>query len=60
LRRNGPVSEEKTLRIEGPQLTKKNYHYQKEYKRVIWYEIWRGNEGDTPIYISNIHPHGCK
>jgi len=52
----------KALRIEGPQLTQKTVTIRKNIRESLGMRIGGGigsNEGDTPIYIANIHPHGC-
>eukprot|EP00092_Neocalanus_flemingeri_P009069 GFUD01009761.1.p1 GENE.GFUD01009761.1~~GFUD01009761.1.p1 ORF type:complete len:793 (-),score=143.29 GFUD01009761.1:1113-3491(-) len=52
----------KALRIEGPQLTQKTVTIRKNVRESLGMRIGGGigsNEGDTPIYIANIHPHGC-
>jgi len=52
----------KALRIEGPQLTPKTVTIRKNNRESLGMRIGGGigsNEGDTPIYIANIHPHGC-
>lgn len=52
----------KALRIEGPQLTQKTVTIRKNARESLGMRIGGGigsNEGDTPIYIANIHPHGC-
>ena len=50
------------LRIEGPQLSQKTVTIRKNARESLGMRIGGGigsNEGDTPIYIANIHPHGC-
>jgi len=50
------------LRIDGPQLTPKTVTIRKNIRESLGMRIGGGigsNEGDTPIYIANIHPHGC-
>lgn len=52
----------KALRIEGAQLTQKTVTINKSVRESLGMRIGGGigsNEGDTPIYIANIHPHGC-
>jgi len=52
----------KALRIEGPQLNPKTVTIRKNVRESLGMRIGGGigsNEGDTPIYIANIHPHGC-
>ena len=52
----------KALRIEGPQLSQKIVSIRKNARESLGMRIGGGigsNEGDTPIYIANIHPHGC-
>ena len=52
----------KTLRIEGQQLTQKTVTIRKNVSESLGMRIGGGigsNEGVTPIYIANIHPHGC-
>jgi len=52
----------KALRIEGPQLSQKTVTIRKTVRESLGMRIGGGigsNEGDTPIYIANIHPHGC-
>ena len=52
----------KALRIEGPQLAQKTVTIRKNARESLGMRIGGGigsNEGDTPIYIANIHPHGC-
>ena len=52
----------KALRIEGPQLSQKVVNIRKNARESLGMRIGGGigsNEGDTPIYIANIHPHGC-
>ena len=52
----------KALRIEGPQLSQKIVNIRKNARESLGMRIGGGigsNEGDTPIYIANIHPHGC-
>ena len=52
----------KALRIEGPQLSQKTVTIRKNARESLGMRIGGGigsNEGDTPIYIANIHPHGC-
>ena len=52
----------KALRIEGPQLSQKTVTIRKTARESLGMRIGGGigsNEGDTPIYIANIHPHGC-
>ena len=52
----------KALRIEGPQLSQKVVTIRKNARESLGMRIGGGigsNEGDTPIYIANIHPHGC-
>ena len=50
------------LRIEGAQMTQKTVTIRKNARESLGMRIGGGigsNEGDTPIYIANIHPHGC-
>ena len=52
----------KALKIEGPQLSQKTVTIRKNVRESLGMRIGGGigsNEGDTPIYIANIHPHGC-
>lgn len=52
----------KALRIEGPQLLQRTVTIKKNVRESLGMRIGGGigsNEGDTPIYIANIHPHGC-
>ena len=52
----------KALRIEGPQLQQRTVAIKKNVRESLGMRIGGGigsNEGDTPIYIANIHPHGC-
>lgn len=52
----------RALRIEGPQLVKRSVTIKKNVRESLGMRIGGGigsNEGDTPIYIANIHPHGC-
>ena len=52
----------RALRIEGPQLLKRTVTIKKNVRESLGMRIGGGigsNEGDTPIYIANIHPHGC-
>ena len=52
----------RALRIEGPQLQQRLVTVKKNVKESLGMRIGGGigsNEGDTPIYIANIHPHGC-
>ena len=52
----------KALRIEGPQLSERTVTIKKTVRESLGMRIGGGigsNEGDTPIYIANIHPHGC-
>ena len=52
----------RALRIEGPNLVKKTVAIKKNVRESLGMRIGGGigsNEGDTPIYIANIHPHGC-
>lgn len=52
----------KALRIEGAQMTQKTVAIRKNARESLGMRIGGGigsNEGDTPIYIANIHPHGC-
>ena len=52
----------KALRIEGPQLVQRTVAIKKNVRESLGMRIGGGigsNEGDTPIYIANIHPHGC-
>ena len=52
----------KALRIEGPQLTQRTLTIRKNARESLGMRIGGGigsNEGDTPIYVANIHPHGC-
>merc|ERR1712223_378641 len=46
----------------GPQLSQKTVTIRKTVRESLGMRIGGGigsNEGDTPIYIANIHPHGC-
>ena len=52
----------RALRMEGPQLTQRMVHIKKNSRESLGMRIGGGigsNEGDTPIYVANIHPHGC-
>jgi hypothetical protein len=52
----------KALRMEGPQLQQRLITIKKIARESLGMRIGGGigsNEGDTPIYIANIHPHGC-
>lgn len=52
----------RALRLEGPQLTQKTVAIKKNVRESLGMRIGGGigsNEGDTPIYVANIHPHGC-
>jgi len=52
----------RALRIEGPQLCRRVVTVKKNVRESLGMRIGGGigsNEGDTPIYIANIHPHGC-
>ncbi len=52
----------RALRIEGPQLQQRIVSIKKNVRESLGMRIGGGigsNEGDTPIYIANIHPHGC-
>jgi len=52
----------KALRIEGPQLCERTITIKKTVRESLGMRIGGGigsNEGDTPIYVANIHPHGC-
>merc|ERR1712243_163451 len=52
----------KALRMEGPQLQERTITIKKTVRESLGMRIGGGigsNEGDTPIYIANIHPHGC-
>ena len=52
----------RALRMEGPQLCKRTVTIKKTVRESLGMRIGGGigsNEGDTPIYIANIHPHGC-
>ena len=52
----------KALRIEGPQLQNRTITIKKTVRESLGMRIGGGigsNEGDTPIYVANIHPHGC-
>jgi hypothetical protein len=52
----------KALRLEGPQLTQRTITIKKNVRESLGMRIGGGigsNEGDTPIYVANIHPHGC-
>ena len=52
----------KALRMEGPQLQQRTITIKKTIRESLGMRIGGGigsNEGDTPIYIANIHPHGC-
>ncbi len=52
----------RALRIEGPQLLQRTVHIKKTPRESLGMRIGGGigsNEGDTPIYVANIHPHGC-
>ena len=52
----------KALRIEGPSLTERTVTIKKTVRESLGMRIGGGigsNEGDTPIYVANIHPHGC-
>ena len=50
------------LLFQGPQLCQKTVTIRKTVRESLGMRIGGGigsNEGDTPIYIANIHPHGC-
>ena len=50
------------LLFQGPQLSQKTVTIRKTVRESLGMRIGGGigsNEGDTPIYIANIHPHGC-
>ena len=52
----------RALRLEGPQLCQRTITIKKTVRESLGMRIGGGigsNEGDTPIYIANIHPHGC-
>ena len=52
----------RALRLEGPQLTQRAITIKKNVRESLGMRIGGGigsNEGDTPIYVANIHPHGC-
>ena len=52
----------RALRMEGPQLVQRTISIKKTVRESLGMRIGGGigsNEGDTPIYIANIHPHGC-
>ena len=52
----------RALRMEGPQLTQRTISIKKNVRESLGMRIGGGigsNEGDTPIYVANIHPHGC-
>ena len=54
----------RALRMEGglPQLQQRLITIKKNARESLGMRIGGGigsNEGDTPIYIANIHPHGC-
>ena len=52
----------RALRMEGPQLCQRTVTIKKTVRESLGMRIGGGigsNEGDTPIYIANIHPHGC-
>ena len=52
----------RALRMEGPQLCQRTVTIKKTIRESLGMRIGGGigsNEGDTPIYIANIHPHGC-
>lgn len=52
----------RALRMEGPQLIERTVHIKKTARESLGMRIGGGigsNEGDTPIYVANIHPHGC-
>ena len=52
----------RALRIEGPQLSQRTTTIKKTVRESLGMRIGGGigsNEGDTPIYVANIHPHGC-
>ena len=52
----------RALRLEGPQLTQRTTAIKKNVRESLGMRIGGGigsNEGDTPIYVANIHPHGC-
>ncbi|XP_040580097.1 ligand of Numb protein X 2 isoform X1 [Lepeophtheirus salmonis] len=52
----------RALRIQGPCLLQKTVIVKKNPRESLGMRIGGGigsNEGDTPIYIANIHPHGC-
>ncbi|QQP34685.1 Uncharacterized protein FKW44_022657, partial [Caligus rogercresseyi] len=52
----------RALRIQGPTLLQKTVIVKKNPRESLGMRIGGGigsNEGDTPIYIANIHPHGC-
>ena len=51
-----------TFVTQGPQLNQKTVSIRKTVRESLRMRIGGGigsNEGDTPIYIANIHPHGC-
>lgn len=50
------------LRIDCPQLSQRTLRIKKIVRETLGMRIGGGigsNEGDTPIYIANIHPQGC-
>lgn len=52
----------KALRMEGHTLQQRLVTIKKNVRESLGMRIGGGigsNEGDTPIYIANIHPHGC-
>jgi hypothetical protein len=52
----------RALRIDEPQLPHKTLHIKKISSETLGIRIGGGigsNEGDTPIYVANIHPQGC-
>ena len=52
----------RALRMEGPTLTQRTTSIKKNVRESLGMRIGGGigsNEGDTPIYVANIHPHGC-
>ena len=52
----------KALRLEGPSLQQRTVAIKKNVRESLGMRIGGGigsNEGDTPIYVANIHPHGC-
>lgn len=52
----------RALRAEGPQLSQKSILVKKSVRESLGMRIGGGigsNEGDTPIYVANIHPSGC-